>query len=116
MAQTLEPALNVDDGGRRNGFHDHLGRLLDIDVAQWWRPDAQNFFARVKKAVMLEALDEIGGPVLRGRYQDAKKGDLSNACAAFCSGQGIVEAAVRDTRSAEATSELQSLMPSQYAV
>src|SRR3546814_11025221 len=73
MAQTLEPALNVDDGGRRNGFHDHLGRLLDIDVAQWWRPDAQNFFGRVKTDVMLEALDEIGGPVLRGRYKDATK-------------------------------------------
>src|SRR3546814_4733834 len=118
MAQTLEPALNVDDGGRRNGFHDHLGRLLNIDVAQWWRPDAQNFFGRVKKDVMLEALDEIGGPVLRGRYKDAKKGDLANACAALCSGQGIVEAEVRekalswlpDERSEEHTSELQSLM------
>ena len=96
LAQTLEPTLNVDDGGRRNGFHDHLGRLLDIDVAQWWRPDAQNFFGRVKKDVMLEALDEIGGPVLRGRYKDAKKGDLANACAALCSGQGIVEAEVRE--------------------
>ncbi len=96
MAQTLEATLNVDDGGRRNGFHDHLGRLLDIDVAQWWRPDAQNFFGRVKKDVMLEALDEIGGPVLRGRYKDAKKGDLANACAALCSGQGIVEAEVRE--------------------
>jgi len=96
MAQTLEPTLNVEDGGRRNGFHDHLGRLLGIDVAQWWRPDAQNFFGRVKKEIMLEALDEIGGPVLRTRYKDAKKGDLANACAALCSGQGIVDAEVRE--------------------
>jgi ParB family transcriptional regulator, chromosome partitioning protein len=97
VAQTLEPTLNVDDGGRRNAFHDHLGRLLEVDVAQWWRPDAQNFFGRVKKEVMLEALEEIGGSVLRGRYKDAKKGDLANACAALCAGQGIVEAEVRES-------------------
>ena len=45
---------------------------------------------------MLEALENIGGPVLRGRYKDAKKGDLANACAALCSGQGIVEAEIRE--------------------
>ena len=92
----MRTTLNVDDGGRRNAFHDHLGRLLDVDVAQWWRPDAQNFFGRVKKDVMLEALEEIGGPVLRGRYKDAKKGDLASACAALCAGHGIVEAEIRD--------------------
>ncbi|MCP1471920.1 ParB family chromosome partitioning protein [Sphingobium sp. OAS761] len=96
IGQSLEPTLNVDGGGRHNGFHDHLGRLLGIDVAQWWRPDAQNFFGRVKKDIMLEALEDIGGPVLRGRYKDAKKGDLANACAALCSGQGIVEAEIRE--------------------
>jgi ParB family transcriptional regulator, chromosome partitioning protein len=96
VGQSFEPTLNVADGGRHNGFHDHLGRLLGIDVAQWWRPDAQNFFGRVKKDIMLEALEDIGGPVLKGRYKDAKKGDLANACAALCSGQGIVEAEIRE--------------------
>src|SRR3546814_3457430 len=87
-----------------------------MDVAQWGLPDAQNFFGRVKKDVMLEALDEIGGPVLRGRYKDAQKGDLANACAALSSGQGIVEAEVREKRSDEHTSELQSLMRKSYDV
>lgn len=100
IAQTLEPTLNIVDGGRVNGFHDHLGRLLDIQVANWWRPTAENFFGRVKKDVMLDALEEIGGPILRGRYKDAKKSELAATCGSLCNGQGIVEAEVREKASA----------------
>jgi ParB family chromosome partitioning protein len=96
VARTLEPTLNIGDGPRSNGFHDHLGRLLDIQVDQWWRPTAANYFGRIKKDVMLEALEEIGGPVLRARYKDAKKGELANTCASLCDGKGIVEAEVRE--------------------
>lgn len=100
IAQTLEPTLNAADGGRVNGFHDHLGRILDIQVENWWRPTAENFFGRVKKGVMLEALEEIGGPILRGRYKDAKKTDLAATCGSLCNGQGIVEAEVREKATA----------------
>ncbi len=100
IARTLEPTLNVAEGYRSNGFHDHLGRLLDIQVDKWWRPTAENFFGRVKKTVMLDALEEIGGPILRGRYKDAKKGDLAGTCAALCNGQGIVEAEIREKATA----------------
>ena len=100
IAQTLEPTLNIAEGGRTNGFHDHLGRILDIQVAQWWRPTAENFFGRVKKDVMLDALLEIGGPILRGRYKDAKKSELASTCASLCNGQGIVEAEIREKASA----------------
>ncbi len=99
-AQTLEPTLNVADGGRLNGFHDHLGRILEIQVENWWRPTAENFFGRVKKGVMLEALEDIGGPILRGRYKDAKKGELAATCASLCNGQGIVEAEIREKATA----------------
>ncbi|WP_267382089.1 MULTISPECIES: ParB/RepB/Spo0J family partition protein [unclassified Sphingomonas] len=100
IARTLEPTLNVAEGYRSNGFHDHLGRLLDIQVEHWWRPTAENFFGRVKKTVMLDALEEIGGPILRGRYKDAKKGDLAATCASLCNGQGIVEAEIREKATA----------------
>ena len=100
IARTIEPTLNVAEGYRSNGFHDHLGRLLDIQVENWWRPTAGNFFGRVKKTVMLDALEEIGGPVLRGRYKDAKKGDLAATCASLCNGQGIVEAEIREKATA----------------
>ncbi|WP_242140501.1 ParB/RepB/Spo0J family partition protein [Sphingomonas sp. TREG-RG-20F-R18-01] len=100
IARTFEPTLNVAEGYRSNGFHDHLGRLLDIQVENWWRPTAENFFGRVKKTVMLDALEEIGGPILRGRYKDAKKGDLAGTCASLCNGQGIVEAEIREKATA----------------
>lgn len=100
IAQTLEPTLNITEGGRSNGFHDHLGRILDIQVANWWRPTAENFFGRVKKDVMLDALQEIGGPILRGRYKDAKKAELASTCASLCNGQGIVEAEIREKATA----------------
>lgn len=100
IARTLEPSLNVAEGGRSNGFHDHLGRALDIQVEHWWRPTAENFFGRVKKDVMLDALEAIGGPILRGRYKDAKKSDLAATCASLCNGQGIVEAEVREKAAA----------------
>jgi len=100
IARTLEPTLNVAEGYRSNGFHDHIGRLLDIQVENWWRPTAENFFGRVKKTVMLDALEEIGGPILRGRYKDAKKGDLAGTCASLCNGQGIVEAEIREKATA----------------
>ena len=100
IARTLEPSLNIAEGGRSNGFHDHLGRALDIQVEHWWRPTAENFFGRVKKEVMLAALEDIGGPILRGRYKDAKKSDLAATCAALCNGQGIVEAEIREKATA----------------
>ncbi|MGK2908622.1 MAG: ParB/RepB/Spo0J family partition protein [Sphingobium sp.] len=100
IARTLEPSLNVAEGGRSNGFHDHLGRALDIQVERWWRPTAENFFGRVKKDVMLDALEDIGGPILRGRYKDAKKSDLAATCASLCNGQGIVEAEIREKAAA----------------
>ncbi|MEG8058517.1 hypothetical protein QP150_19295 [Sphingomonas sp. 22L2VL55-3] len=100
IARTLEPTLNVAESYRSNGFHDHLGRLLDIQVENWWRPTAENFFGRVKKTVMLDALEEIGGPILRGRYKDAKKGDLAATCSSLCNGQGIVEAEIREKATA----------------
>ncbi|MDE0877362.1 MAG: chromosome partitioning protein ParB, partial [Sphingomonas bacterium] len=38
--------------------------------------------------------------ILRGRYKDAKKGDLAATCASLCNGQGIVEAEIREKATA----------------
>ena len=47
VARTLEASLNMT-GDRRIAFHDHLGRLIGIDMAQWWRPTAANYFDRCR--------------------------------------------------------------------
>lgn len=76
VARTLEASLNYS-GSRASAFHDHLGRLLGIDVAKWWRPTGANYFDRVPKAATLAALAEVGGSVFASGYAKAKKAELS---------------------------------------
>ncbi|MGI4877609.1 MAG: ParB/RepB/Spo0J family partition protein [Janthinobacterium lividum] len=93
VAQTLEAKL-ADE--QYSAFHNHLGRTtMGIDVAAWWRPTAANYFGRVKKSAVLEAMTTIGGPELAGRYANAKKADIAEAAEKLCAGKTIVEAHVR---------------------
>jgi ParB family transcriptional regulator, chromosome partitioning protein len=95
VARTLEASLNLA-GQRHCGFHDHLGQLLGIDVARWWRPTGTNYFDRVPKSVTLAALAEIGGPALAGRYASAKKAELAQSCERIFSGDFIAEVEVKE--------------------
>jgi ParB family chromosome partitioning protein len=95
IARTLEASLNFA-GTRACAFHDHLGRLLGIDVARWWRPTGANFFDRVPKSVTLAALAEIGGPTFAGRYANARKAELSQSCERIFSGDFIGEVEVKE--------------------
>ena len=95
VAKTLEASLNLA-GERFCAFHDHLGRLLGIDVPRWWRPTGANFFDRVPKGVTLAALEEIGGAGLAGRYAKAKKAELAQSCERMFSGDFIAEVDVKE--------------------
>lgn len=95
VARTLEASLNLA-GQRFCAFHDHLGALLGIDVARWWRPTGTNYFDRVPKAVTLGALAEVGGPALAGRYASAKKAELAQGCERIFSGDFIAEVEVKE--------------------
>src|SRR3546814_12669276 len=66
VARTLEASLNLA-GERFCAFHDHLGRLLGIYGARWWRPTGANFFERVPKSVPLHTLRAVGCPSPPGR-------------------------------------------------
>ena len=94
VAGSLEASI-AGTGSGACRFHDHLGRLLGIDVAAWWRPTAANFFDKVTKPVMFEALTEIDGPALAARYGNAKKADLAAACERICAGDFIGEVATK---------------------
>lgn len=95
MARTLEASLNLASQ-RFCAFHDHLGQLLGIDVARWWRPTGTNFFDRVPKRVTLAALAEVGGPALASRYAGAKKAELAQSCERIFSGDFIAEVEVKE--------------------
>ncbi|MGE5564275.1 MAG: ParB/RepB/Spo0J family partition protein [Bacillota bacterium] len=95
VARTLEASCRLT-GERACAFHDHLGELLGIDVARWWRPTGANYFDRVPKSVTLAALAEVGGPTLAERYARAKKAELAQACERIFSGDFIAEVEVKE--------------------
>ncbi len=95
VARTLEASLNLP-GGRVCAFHDHLGRLLGIEVPKWWRPTGANYFDRVPKATILEALEEVGGPAFASRYAKGKKAELSQSAERIFAGDFIGEVEVKE--------------------
>ncbi len=96
VASSIEASLGGKGLGRHNAFHDHLGQLLEIDVAAWWRPSAGAYFARVRRAGMQRTLDAIGGPVLAARYASAKSAEMADACEKLCDGTTITEPEIRE--------------------
>jgi ParB family chromosome partitioning protein len=94
VARTLEASANVS-GERKCAFHDHLGQLLRIDVAQWWRPTGANYFDRVPKAATLLALEQVGGPAFASAYAGLKKAELSQSAERIFAGDFIGEAEVK---------------------
>lgn len=95
IARTLEASLNMA-GERRIAFQDHLGSLIGIDTAQWWRPTAANYFDRVSKQVILDALADVGGTELSARFASVKKADLAASAERVFAGNYITEAEVRE--------------------
>ena len=95
VGRSLEASLNVT-GERAIPFHDHLGSLIGIDMAAWWRPTAANYFDRVSKQVILGAIGEAGGPELAARFAAAKKGDLAASAERIFAGSFITEAEVKE--------------------
>lgn len=95
VGRTLEASLNMA-GERKIDFHDHLATLIGIDMAAWWRPTAANYFDRVSKAVILDALAAVGGPDLSSRFASVKKGDLAMSAERVFGGTYITEVEVRE--------------------
>ncbi|OHC97463.1 MAG: chromosome partitioning protein ParB [Sphingomonadales bacterium RIFCSPHIGHO2_01_FULL_65_20] len=95
VARSLEASLNMT-GERQLPFQDHLGGLIGIDMAQWWRPTAANYFDRVSKQVILDALTDVGGLELSSRFASVKKGDLAMSAERVFAGTYITEVEVRE--------------------
>ncbi|WP_206245707.1 ParB/RepB/Spo0J family partition protein [Novosphingobium terrae] len=93
VSQSLRASLM--DGGFKNPFQTQLGALIGIDPAQHWRPGAERFFDRLKKSSILSILGTID-PTMPGRYATSKKSELSSAAAKLCSGEAIVEPAIKE--------------------
>lgn len=95
VARSLEASLNMT-GERQLPFHEHLGRLIGIDMAQWWRPTVTNYFDRVSKQAILDALTDVGGLELSSRFASVKKRDLAMSAERVFAGTYITEVEVRE--------------------
>jgi ParB family chromosome partitioning protein len=56
---------------------DALVKALDIDFATWFKPTAENYFGRISKPAILDALKEAKGGAIAPAWEKAKKGDLA---------------------------------------
>jgi ParB family transcriptional regulator, chromosome partitioning protein len=57
---------------------DSLAQTVDLDMAAaGWKPTVDNFFGRVTKARILQALAEAKGPRAADRIEHLKKGDMA---------------------------------------
>ncbi|MGT2516922.1 ParB/RepB/Spo0J family partition protein (plasmid) [Sphingomonas panni] len=97
LAWIVAASFEAKDGytSKQNALQNRLATILDIDVATWWRPTAENFFDRVPKGALLSLLDEVGGPALSGRHASQKKGEIAASCEKLFAGEAIVEAEVK---------------------
>jgi ParB family transcriptional regulator, chromosome partitioning protein len=56
---------------------DALARALAFDMANWWQPTAANYFARIKKDQILQAIQEATRAPVKERLRSLKKQDLA---------------------------------------
>ena len=88
VSQSLKASLA--SGTHALAFQTRLGAEIGIEMAQHWRPGAENFFDRIKKAQILGILGQFD-PELALRYATAKKSELATAAARLCAGDTIIE-------------------------
>ena len=88
VSQSLKASLA--SGTHACTFQSRLGAEIGVDMAQHWRPGAENFFDRIKKAQILSILGQFD-PEIALRFAAAKKSELATAAARLCSGDTIIE-------------------------
>jgi len=77
VAQTVDAVrTKTPHGDERVAFTDALASALDLDMAKWFTPTAENYFGRVSKAQVLDALREVKGGITPA-WESMKKADLA---------------------------------------
>ena len=63
VAQTINavqlPHQRTDEG--HLGAANALSKALELDMANWWAPTAENYFQRIKKDQILAAIKDASG-------------------------------------------------------
>ncbi len=75
-AYGLNQQLSTDP--HPNQVLEHLGRRMKIDVVRYWRPTAQNYWERIRKANLLQTGGKYLGESWSADNATAKKTDLAS--------------------------------------
>jgi ParB family chromosome partitioning protein len=87
VARTLEASAN-SSGERVCDFHDHLARLLGVEVVEMVAADGANYFDRVAKAVTLAGAGEVGGTSFAAGSRRRRRRELSETAERIFAGRG----------------------------
>jgi ParB family transcriptional regulator, chromosome partitioning protein len=110
MSAGIKASLN-ESGRFQNTFHDHLGTIMDIDIAQHWRPTKDNYFGSIRRDTVLKVIGTLGDASLTSRYASAKKGELSETAEKIFSGKTILDPETKQAATSWVPSELRFAPP-----
>ncbi len=97
LARTVNGVIgksDADSQGERCRQANLLGSALSLDMSKWFRPTASNFFSRVSKSHIAEALSEAGKP-LSTETLKLKKAELTALAEDEIRGTGWLPGPVR---------------------
>jgi ParB family chromosome partitioning protein len=88
VAQTINavqlPHQRTDEGHLEAA--NALSKALELDMANWWAPTAENYFQRIKKDQILAAIKDVSGLPVPDRRTSMKKSDLAQEAEASVKG------------------------------
>jgi len=85
---------DTEDATARFAQADHLAAALDVDMSKWFTPTAENFFSKVSKTSIAEALAEAGKPASADSLK-LKKAQLAALAETELKGTGWLPAPIR---------------------
>lgn len=74
---------------------DVLARTAGTDIAAWWEPTAESYFAHVSKDTIVQAVTEGAGSDTAAPLAKLKKGEAADAAETALSGSGWLPAPIR---------------------
>ena len=83
------------DNSARQVASDHLAKALDLDMAQWWAPTAQDYFGRVSKTLIVSAVQEATTAQAAENIAGLKKRELAVEAERRLEGKGWLPVILR---------------------
>ena len=106
IAETVDAVQGPNTGAAKVAHMNALASALDFDMGKWWTPNAGNYFARVPKDKILEAVCEGVSPQAADNLSALKKAAMADAAADRLAGTGWLPEILRTAKPAEAAQSL----------